>query len=315
MTTRKHRASDGLASLASRQYVSERGLAQVLKDVKENPELLEHSSRSSIKRARKRVLDCGSIYGSLVRRMTIPYEDDPSVGLEFAYIDPIAMLAHAVLNCAQFGNLFLSCHQSKPSSHDQPWNIILYSDEVTIGDPLSAAAKARKVQALYWSIKELGPEALSCDTTWFYLTVIRSQAIAHIGGLSVLASAMMNTFFAGDADVRLGLKLRDQLVFLDLGCIVQDYDAFKHMTESKGASGILICLICQNCVAFKRSDIHSSSAYLVSSFELDISKFHRHDSNSLADAFREQSHTMSMFFVVIVSKLSLDAYAIICSHI
>lgn len=290
-------ASTGLSRLASRSFVSERGLAEILKDIKANPELLEVSSRSSLKRSREQALDVNNLYGSLLRRMTISYEDDASVGLEFSYVDPISMLSHAVLNCKAFGDLFMSCHDSNPSSPDDKWDLILYSDEVTLGDPLSSMTKSRKVQAIYWSIKQLGPEALSCDTSWFFLTCIRSQSIIPIGGLSVLTSRLIDTFFEEGTDVRTGIKLRNSLVFLDLGVIVQDYDAVKHMFKSKGAAGLIVCIKCQNCIDRKRTDLHSD--YLVSSAELDITKFHKHDANSIADAI---PYYLYIVLVILVCK-------------
>ena len=53
--------------------------------------------------------------------------------------------------------------------------------------------------------------------------------------------------------------------------------------ESKGASGILICILCQNCVDHKRAD-SCDGRTLVASTELDVTKFQKHDRNSIADA-------------------------------
>jgi hypothetical protein len=53
--------------------------------------------------------------------------------------------------------------------------------------------------------------------------------------------------------------------------------------ESKGATGILVCILCQNCLDHKRID-QCDGKKLVASTELDITKFQKHDRESIADA-------------------------------
>ena len=282
MTSHKQR-DKGLAKLASSTYVSERGLADVLASVKNDPKILESCSRSSIKRARDDYVNIGTTLGMLMRTMSIPHETDPSVGLEFSYVHPVSMLAYAVQHCSAYRDLFISCHNESPSSVNDKWTVCLYSDEVTIGDPLSRSVSSRKVQAIYWGVKELGSETLSCDSAWFILTCIRSDSIKSIGGLSVLTSSLVDTFFQTGTNIRHGIKLGENIVFLDIGIIVQDYDAVKHMMQSKGASGLLICVLCQNCVDHKKRHLYQNSDSLVSSYEIDVSKFRQHTPQSIRD--------------------------------
>jgi hypothetical protein len=218
-----------LANLASKSYVSERGLASVLKSVKENIEVLEQSSRSSLKRARDDVAPFSSLEGSILRRLRVPYMDDSTIGLEFMYVHPATMLTYASNHCTAFSQLMAECHRDRPSSPDKPWSIILYSDEVTIGDPLSKAKGSRKVQAIYWSLKELGPDALSCEQAWMPLTILRADVIRPIGGLSVLTKHLLDTFFHDGLNLRLGVKCNRILLFCDIGIVIQDYDAVKYM--------------------------------------------------------------------------------------
>lgn len=231
--SRRSGSRDGLAKLASHNYVSENGLAAVLKAIKDNPEMLEACSRSTLKRAREESVAIKTPYGTLLRRLTIPYLDD-SVGLEFTYIDPIATLSHAIQSCSAFGQNFNRVHAMNPSSLHNPWTIILYTDEIQFGDPLSPHSRSRKVQGLYWSVLELGPELLACDDCWFVLTLIRSKVIEPIGGLTVLTRHMLDTFYERGRNVKHGIKIGNNLLFLDVGCIVQDYDAMKNMMQSKG---------------------------------------------------------------------------------
>ena len=254
----------------------------MLKSIKQDPSMLEACSRSSVKRSREEAVNVNSLHGSLLRRMTIPFETDDTQGLEFSYIDPVSMLSYVVHFSHAFSTIMLRCHERNPSDINNPWDIIFYSDEVTIGDPLSVHKNSRKVQALYWSIKELGPEVLSCDDAWFILTCIRSESIKPIGGLTVLSKHLLETFFGTGNDVRKGLKLRDHLVFMKLGVVVQDYEAMRALLKCKGASGILICLMCQNCISHRREDL--SSPHLVPSDELDFTKFRKQTDKSLADS-------------------------------
>ena len=242
--------SASLANLASKSYVSERGLASILKSVKDNIEILEQSSRSSIKRARDAAVDFSSLEGRLLRRLHIAYEDDPTIGLEFTYVHPVAMLVHASNHCTAFSQLLAEQHRNNPSSPDKPWSLILYSDEVMIGDPLSKAKGSRKVQALYWTLKELGPDAMACEQAWMPLTVLRADVIRPIGGLSVLTRFLMDTFFHDGLDIGKGVKCKNMLLFGKIGMVIQDYDAVKHMlppllrAAPLHTACLLICLAC-----------------------------------------------------------------------
>ncbi len=76
-------------------------------------------------------MNVNSMHGSLLRRMTIPYETDDSQGLEFSYIDPVSMLSYIVQNSHLFSTLLLRCHEDNPSDINTPWDICFYSDELS----------------------------------------------------------------------------------------------------------------------------------------------------------------------------------------
>ena len=283
-TGRKLARSPALAQLASHNYVSEHGLASVLRSVKADPTLLEASSRSSIKRARDDAVDIRTPYGALLQRMCIPFDiDDPTCGLEFSYVHPVCMLHHVMKTCVPFRNLVLTRMNETPSSPDRPWTIVLYSDEITCGDPIAPSRDMRKVQAVYWSLKELGALALSSATTWMNLLALRSKHVESIGGLSVLMNYMVDTFYEAGKDVSSGIMIDGDILFMDIKMIIQDYDAVKHMMESKGASAIFPCILCQNAVDHKKPELYRNSDYLVSITELDLTKFRAHTDVSLAD--------------------------------
>jgi hypothetical protein len=109
-----------LANLASHNYVSEHGLAVVLRSVKADPSILSASSRSSIKRTRDDAVTIKTPYGSLLQRLCIPFTDDSTQGLEFSYVNPICMLYHAATNCESFHDVVYARMQDNPSSPRNP---------------------------------------------------------------------------------------------------------------------------------------------------------------------------------------------------
>ena len=66
--------------------------------------------------------------------------------------------------------------QLKHPTEDDPWSLILYTDEVTPGNAL-ATQTSRKVYAIYYSFKEMGAAALACEDVWFCLATIRSTLV------------------------------------------------------------------------------------------------------------------------------------------
>ena len=83
----------------------------------------------------------------------------------------------------------------KPCTPDKPWNIILYSDEVTPGNTHSSQ-NDRKFQAVYWSFLEFGPWALSHEEYWFPLMTEYSSVVKGCsGGLSQVFASLLKLFF------------------------------------------------------------------------------------------------------------------------
>ena len=82
--------------------------------------------------------------------------------------------------------------------------MILYNDEVGIS-PLSGH-DARETQAVYWSIKELGPATLCKENGWFTIAAFESDIAKDVpGGMSQVCSLLLNKFFGEDADLRTGI--------------------------------------------------------------------------------------------------------------
>merc|ERR1712110_1174874 len=87
----------------------------------------------------------------------------------------------------------LDQHQELPL--DAPWNLLLYSDEVTPGNQM-APMNNRKFQAVYWSFMELGFNALSNEEGWFTILVEYSKVVNQASaGLSQVFGKLVHVFF------------------------------------------------------------------------------------------------------------------------
>jgi hypothetical protein len=284
---RQHGVRQVLASLGSHTLISERGIVEVLDAVHQHPEILEKCSRSSVKRARAESVNIVTSVGPVLRSMNIPLEDAPDQSLEVKYIHPVSFLVHASKHCIAFGKFLQERHHVSPSSPSKKWQIMVYSDEITPGNQLAHDNK-RKLQAIYWSFTECGHRALQCEALWFVLTCIRSKSVEALGGMSVLYSKLLQTFFEPASDMSMGVMMQFPsgtmaMMFADISINVADESALKQIVQNKGASGLLCCVCCQN-VAMRRSDIRDFelSGRLVSSTETDVSKLVLHTPHSIA---------------------------------
>ena len=160
-------------------HVSQSGLSAVLKAVKERglPELHE---RQDIRDARDAVIDQNTEYGPVFQKFTaLPAEGKPNNQF-LTMIHPLALLAVLLLTVAPFAAYVERLHDCKPSSADQPWNLILYSDEVTPGNQL-AIKNDRKIQVVYYSFLEFG-HRLGDENFWLTVCAKRSSKVEEMSG-------------------------------------------------------------------------------------------------------------------------------------
>ena len=139
-----------LSELRSRlPFVSQGALASLLKVAQEEG-LPESCGRRGIRESRDAIVNTQTPYGTLHQSVVI---DDTTIEV----LHPFASLWHAANKCAAFAPLL-----DRASKHAQPWNIILYADEVLPGNQL-AHKHARKTWCWYWTVAEFGPAALSSE--------------------------------------------------------------------------------------------------------------------------------------------------------
>ena len=224
-------------------------MAQILSDIKKHgvPEL---TNRNALREARNLITLGNGPYGPIVRNIECVHADGSVKLIPIAC--PFASLAAAVAESEGFRILLKRQMQVHPSSPESPWNIVLYSDEVTPGNPLSTSNR-RKFQSFYWSFLEFDPNALSREESWFPLMIEFSTVINKLsGGLSQAFCAGMKTFFQPDGfhmmDGGINLEIDGESfrIFAKMGVILQDGGAHKATWQARGDGASKFCLLCKN---------------------------------------------------------------------
>ena len=124
-------SSVSLSNLGGGSYVSNAALANVLKNIKEDPSVLEAGlSRFSVKRKREKDVRVSTFFGQLMQRMTLSLLDGSN--MEAWFVHPVCLLDHLIQTSAWFATLMASTMQQFPAE----WNLVWYADEVTPGNAL-----------------------------------------------------------------------------------------------------------------------------------------------------------------------------------
>ena len=193
-----------LSELGLRSYVSQSGLAAVLRRIKETG-MPDAVSRRSIKRSRDKAIRVDTANGPIFGEWHItPEGSSKPVVVEF--VRPAAWLSYVCQNSEGYSQMLQARHAESPSSLVKPWRLALYIDEITPGNNLRHDNQ-RKVQAVYWSWLELGLGTLSQEIAWNLLTVIGSSIVTDLGGVSRLFQLFLESFF-NSPDFRSGVVLQ-----------------------------------------------------------------------------------------------------------
>ena len=132
---RKHTVDDDqrIATL-SRVNASRRSLSHVLSLVRDQG-LPESVSRSKFQRARHAVAETTTPYGRLLQSMEVTLADGTP---DTVYVQaPLPMLSHLAATSHPFCRLLAETYRNHPCEHEA-WSIILYNDEVSPTNPLTA---------------------------------------------------------------------------------------------------------------------------------------------------------------------------------
>lgn len=185
-------SSFSLANLGRSSFVSQSGLSDTLRKLNEAGLLSKNIggiSRHSVKRARERELEqTDTRFGPLMKTLARKNEDGEVVH-EVPIIDSSSpFLAHCGALLWVSRVFFFRSLGDQPCSHQAPWGLVIYADEIVSGNP-----NPRKCQALYWSWSEFQQDGLSREDLWFPPAVIRSSKVNDCGGLTVVWPQLLAT--------------------------------------------------------------------------------------------------------------------------
>ena len=210
----------------------------------------EIHTRNAMREARDNEASSATPFGPMIQEKSLHLVNGGTKNIKFA--EPFACLWTAVTTCRPFHDLLYGRLLEKPSSPEQPWTIIFYTDEVTPGNPLATDNK-RRFHAIYWSFMELGVNALSREEAWFSILAEYSVFVKEISaGLSQVVAAALKSFFdpAGFNFQLGGINLpfagADVRLWAKLGVILQDGGAHKSVFHSRGDGAAKPCLLCKN---------------------------------------------------------------------
>ena len=281
-----------------RKYVSVRGLAAVLDEIKQYG-VPEVTSRSSIKRARDTEFEAvtQTRYGKVIRSLHIGVDNKSEEALEFWFADPRATLYHFIRDCINLQSFVLECLDKHPCSMNDPWTIILYNDEVVAGNPL-LRHNHRKAHAHYYSFLEFGPHALSSEFLWFTICIAKSDTVSSMaggGGAGVLLKEVFQHFKVFETE---GFVCGQVIIWAKVKQLISDEAALKVGIDVKGASGHMSCLKCRNVLKLKPYAIAEKKPNhgFVPISELDVTLFDPHDDTTLianAKYVHEQSSVLT----------------------
>ena len=235
-------------------YVSQSALSAVLQEAKTSgiPDL---SNRKYISEARNAALDMSTPYGKLQQSIDATPRP-PHARQQLQVVHPLALLHVLLATCVAFSDFVERTHDANPSSADKPWNLCLYSDEVTPGNQLLIDNK-RKIQAVYFSFMEFGP-SLASEDLWMTITAKRSHVVSKniCGGMSQVFGIILKLFFVTHSLHDVGCTFRFASgrmvrIFAKVQVFLQDGGAHKLTWHCKGDGGAKFCLLCHNVFSIK----------------------------------------------------------------
>ncbi|CAE7383793.1 unnamed protein product [Symbiodinium sp. CCMP2456] len=244
-----------------KSFVSQRALAEILELLPEEEDQ-PATSRATLKRKREEKLNKPTPYGPVWKELTgFTMTEGPP--LKVSYLDPLALLWYACNQGGGFQEFVQSCAARIPCSPGRPWDLCLYVDEVSPGNQLKPLNE-RKLQVLYFSLKQFGGLALSKEDAWFVLTAVRSIDVKRLAdGMTQLMKRIFGIFLLDRRDQLLhGVSLpmphqQNWMLCCRLGLLIADEAALKSVWEHKGASGTKLCFMCQNVVS-ESSGLHTT---------------------------------------------------------
>lgn len=247
-------------------------MAAILQDIARNG-LPELRYREAMQEARDEAIATDTAYGKLLQHITvIDKHDNP---MEIMVACPFSTFCHFVNQSTTAGeNSFRAFLRQKlaeqPPTVEHPWNVILYSDEVTPGNVL-APINNRRFHIIYWTFMELGANALSREESWFPLLIEFSSTVNQLhAGLSQVFKECIKQFFQpGGLNMSTsGLLIEfpdgvDVRIWAVLGGILQDGGAHKYVWHIRGDGASKLCMLCRNLFTEASNVVESDGTRLL----------------------------------------------------
>lgn len=246
-------------------YVSQSALASIIADIKQNG-IPEDASRAQFTKATKAALAGEYVYGPLNTKLSLLKLDGSKITVPA--LNWKSYIAALFEQSDTYNTLLTRTAARCPPSYSKPWGLIMYMDEVTPGNVLSART-TRKSWCVYASLLDFTLEELSQELAWSPLLHIRSKVVEDLqGGISQVFAALLKTIFLdGQCDPRLGLLLPKEgssalKLFVTFKVVLQDGGSHKFCWSYKGDAGLKPCLLCNvQCdkEALDEDDMETSS--------------------------------------------------------
>ena len=212
-----------------------------------NTGLPELSRQADQVAARRQLLDSchGGHLGPLIETASLVQEDCQKVKMFFCH--PLVYLASLFARGSSFTKLIQEMHAIQPSSHDQPWDLILYADEIIPGNVLGRAE--RKTWCVYTSFLQF-KHHLCHEEAWLTIACERSNWVSSLeAGVSQMVRAILRSIFQNDF-VQPAILLKhptgDTKLHFRLSMVLADGAAHKQIWGSKGDAGTKFCILCAN---------------------------------------------------------------------
>ena len=272
------RARHKLTTLGRTSHVTQRGLQELVGELRRDPEGAPHSVGRYVQyKARKERAATKTPYGNVVEEYQLPCtQGRQRVGI----INPCALLFACCAASAALSGLMLD----KMQDHPMPWNVLIYADGISPSDT-RVLHDRRHLQALYWSFAEFGPESLCREDCWFTLACLRDTLVRDVeAGLSHVTKLLLTQFFFNhEQGFATGIELQLHgaggglsWFAAQLGGIVSDEVALAEMLLCKGHGGYKPCILCSNVILHRYFGSFAASDWAVSSTCTDPSKLKLH---------------------------------------
>ena len=231
-------------------HISASGLEAVLSAVK-NQGLPDLDSRDNMREARDLENKTDTPFGPILQHIDVVGKDGETKHLPIAH--PFALLWTSVVRSEGLRKLLKRKFAVKPPTPEQPWQLVLYSDEVTPGNPLSTDNQ-RKFQAVYFSFLELGMAFLSHEESWWCVLIEYSKVVKTVSAdMSQVFAEIVKLFFSPEGynlkTSGILLPLDDEAgyrLFATLAGFLQDGGAHKITWQARGDGASKYCLLCKN---------------------------------------------------------------------